>query len=109
MLFSTLHRALVRTLLDTIGQKCFDICSGVHAYAVDITAVQVLLIGMQVNIPRAQVTERYPNLFRWFDFLQHTVDVDSQYTKLDIRKPKFQKAPAAPAPAAKVTHWLALF
>lgn len=58
---------------------------------------------LQVNIPRAQITERYSSLFRWFDFLQHTVDVDSVYTKLDIRKAKFQKAPAAPAPAAKVS------
>lgn len=57
---------------------------------------------LQVNIPRAQITEKYPNLFRWFDFLQHTVDLSDQYPKLEIRKPKFQKAPVAQVSVTKV-------
>ncbi|DBA77527.1 TPA: hypothetical protein ACH3X1_009342 [Trebouxia sp. C0004] len=53
------------------------------------------------NIPSAQIIDRYPSLFRWFDFLQHTVDPAGHYKRVDVRKPKFQRAPAPPAPAAK--------
>ncbi len=58
---------------------------------------------MQANIPSAQIIDRYPSLFRWFDFLQHTVDPAGHYKRVDVRKPKFQRAPAPPAPVAKVT------
>lgn len=53
------------------------------------------------NIPSAQIIDRYPSLFRWFDFLQHTVDPAGHYKRVDVRKPKFQQAPAPPAPVAK--------
>ncbi|KAK9808921.1 hypothetical protein WJX72_006429 [[Myrmecia] bisecta] len=53
-----------------------------------------------VNLPLAQ-TERYCNLFRWFDFLQHTVDSTGIFPRLQFPKPKFRPAPPAPAPAPK--------
>lgn len=37
VLFSTLHRALVRTLPDTTGQKCFGFCSGVRDCAINVS------------------------------------------------------------------------
>ncbi|DBA68259.1 TPA: hypothetical protein ACH3X2_013874 [Trebouxia sp. C0005] len=56
---------------------------------------------LKANIPSAQIIDRYPSLFRWFDFLQHTVDPAGHYKRVDVRKPKFQRAPAPPAPVAK--------
>ncbi|KAL3144825.1 hypothetical protein ABBQ38_001932 [Trebouxia sp. C0009 RCD-2024] len=53
------------------------------------------------NIPSAQRRDRYPNLFRWFDFMQHTIDPAGHYRRIDIRKPRFQRAPAAPPATPK--------
>ena len=60
------------------------------------------MLYLQVNIPSGQRLDRYPNLFRWFDFMQHTVDPAGHYKRLDIGKPKFQRGPAAPAITPKV-------
>lgn len=57
----------------------------------------------QANIPSAQRRDRYPNLFRWFDFMQHTIDPAGHYRRIDIRKPRFQRAPAAPPATPKVS------
>ncbi|KAL3144072.1 hypothetical protein ABBQ32_003868 [Trebouxia sp. C0010 RCD-2024] len=53
------------------------------------------------NIPSAQRRDRYPNLFRWFDFMQHTIDPAGHYKRIDIRKPRFQRAPPAPPSTPK--------
>lgn len=105
VLFTTLYRALVSldnlqgnaehaATLACIMQECGTMCRQ-WPY-------------LQANIPSAQIIDRYPSLFRWFDFLQHTVDPAGLYKRVDIRKPKFQRAPAPPPPVAKVSqdpHW----
>ena len=91
VLFATLYRALVRHMdFDNLSIRC------------NLVAAFIIFSHMQANIPSAQIIDRYPSLFRWFDFLQHTVDPAGHYKRVDVRKPKFQRAPAPPAPVAKV-------
>ena len=68
----------------------------------------MLFADMQANIPSAQVLDKYPCLFRWFDFIQHTIVPAGLYKTVTIQKPKFQQAPALPPIAPKASAAAAL-
>ena len=46
---------------------------------------------MQMSLPPAQ-TDRYCNLIRWFDHMQHTVDTTGVLAKVYFRKPGLPEA-----------------
>ena len=54
----------------------------------------------QVAFPVAQI-DRYANLVRWFDYIQHTVDTASVFPRADFPKPKFRLPAPLPSLMAK--------
>ena len=59
---------------------------------------------MQANFPAAQI-DRFCNLVRFMDLLQHTVDTDRIFPRIQVAKPAFRlPPPAAVPPKVQLLH-----